>query len=120
MWDTAHAIDWRDGPGWNITLHSCHRHLQAIIKLSSKKILESARPHGVRADVRTVLDDFGTEALTSNVVVHIIEMAKVMSIRMIAEGAETEAQAKFLRERGVHYAQGWLFGEPMPLADIFR
>ena len=43
----------------------------------------------------------------------VIAMGKALNIRVIAEGVETPDQLKFLKDRGCHEFQGYLFSRPM-------
>jgi len=49
----------------------------------------------------------------------IIVMAHTLELQVIAEGVETEGQAKILADAGCDFAQGYLYATPMP-ADEFE
>ena len=45
----------------------------------------------------------------------VIAMAHKLKMSVVAEGVETDAQRDFLLKHNCEYAQGYLFGKPMPL-----
>ncbi|HEX2798773.1 MAG TPA: EAL domain-containing protein, partial [Thermoanaerobaculia bacterium] len=97
--------------------------------------------------VRVVLDDFGTghsslaylkslpldaikidrtfvaaipgSGADASLVMAILEMARGLSLRVIAEGVETEEQLAFLTANGCRQAQGYLFGRPVPVGRLY-
>jgi PAS domain S-box-containing protein len=47
-----------------------------------------------------------------------VQVADALSLKVVAEGVETEAQADALAALGCHAAQGYLFGRPMEAEDF--
>ncbi|TGD73485.1 EAL domain-containing protein [Mangrovimicrobium sediminis] len=62
--------------------------------------------------------DSEDEAVTGKVLTHIIELARSLDLRMIAEGVETTHQRDQLRRYGVQFAQGWLYAKPLRMAEL--
>lgn len=48
----------------------------------------------------------------------IVASGKILDLEVVAEGVETEQQAEELVRADVQYAQGFLFGRPMPARDF--
>ena len=55
---------------------------------------------------------------SSAIIDAIIAVANHLEFNVIAEGVETEAQAKALKTRPIHGLQGFLFARPMPASDF--
>ncbi len=63
---------------------------------------------------RSFVSNIGASHGTRSLVAAIIEMARAMRMKVIAEGVETAAQASMLAEMGCGMMQGFLLGRPMP------
>ncbi|MEX8492783.1 putative bifunctional diguanylate cyclase/phosphodiesterase [Sphaerotilus sp.] len=67
---------------------------------------------------KSFMRDITTRTDQAGVVRAIISMGHSLQLDLVAEGVETEEQARFLREQGCELAQGWLFGRPVPRIDF--
>jgi diguanylate cyclase (GGDEF)-like protein len=63
---------------------------------------------------RSFIVDLETDEIARLIVSAIIDIAKCKNIETIAEGMEYPEQVKILREAGCDFAQGYLYGKPMP------
>ncbi|MFH2114268.1 MAG: EAL domain-containing protein, partial [Spirochaetota bacterium] len=60
------------------------------------------------------------ESQGNAIVITIIEMARNLGLRTIAEGCETTEQHEFLTRHGCEQIQGFLFSKPIPANDFER
>ena len=47
----------------------------------------------------------------------VISLAKLLKLRVVAEGVETLEQANFLKSRGCETMQGYFFRRPVPIGE---
>ena len=60
------------------------------------------------------VDAIGSDRYSSAIIDTLVELGRSLNLEVVAEGVETTEQMEFLRARGVHYAQGFLFAPPLP------
>jgi sensor c-di-GMP phosphodiesterase-like protein len=64
------------------------------------------------------VDAIGTESPMAGLVESIIDMAKRLDLRTIAEGVERLEQVEYLRDKGVDYVQGWYYAKALTAAEL--
>ena len=62
---------------------------------------------------RSFVRDVATDPEDAAIVAAILSMADDLRIRVVAEGVEDARQLEFLRSRGCHFVQGFLFDRPL-------
>jgi EAL domain-containing protein (putative c-di-GMP-specific phosphodiesterase class I) len=84
---------------------------------SSLAYLKTLPVNALKID-RAFVDGLGTDTDDQAIVTAVIALARALSFGVIAEGVETEAQARVLGELHCDHAQGYLFARPMPSDEL--
>ena len=63
------------------------------------------------------IDAIGTERYSQTIIETLVDLGRTMNIEVIAEGVESFEQVEYLRLKGVHEAQGYVFAPPLPASS---
>ena len=69
---------------------------------------------------KSFVDNILIDEKGASFVVAIITMGHQLGFEVIAEGVEEEQQVDVLRDEGCDLIQGYVWGKPMPLDDIYN
>jgi sensor c-di-GMP phosphodiesterase-like protein len=64
------------------------------------------------------VDAIGSERYSTPIIEMLIDLARNMRMEIFAEGVATFDQVQYLRDRGIHFAQGYAFAPPLPGAQF--
>jgi EAL domain-containing protein (putative c-di-GMP-specific phosphodiesterase class I) len=67
---------------------------------------------------RSFVDGLGHDSQDTAIVQSVAALGRALDLAVTAEGVETPVQLALLKYMGCDYAQGYLFGKPMPAADL--
>ncbi len=85
---------------------------------SSLNVLSSINVDVIKLDADFLRMEDAGKRKSIHIVESIVNMAKTMSIPIIAEGVETREQVEFLESLGCRYIQGYFFYRPMPAEEF--
>lgn len=117
---------------------------QKLCSVSSNDVLKALNSHGYQI----AIDDFGTGysnlrqirdvkchilkidrsfvsemedgSIRSSLIPHILDIAQKLNVSVVAEGIENTMQSSALKDLGVKYGQGYMFGKPMPFDRLLE
>ena len=79
--------------------------------------LMQLRPDAMKID-QQLIRPITVDPLAHGILKHIIGMAELMDLQIIAEGVETMEHARILRDIGCHTLQGYAFCKPIPVDEL--
>ncbi|WP_374829862.1 EAL domain-containing protein [Paenochrobactrum pullorum] len=87
---------------------------------SSLALLGEIQVDALKID-KAFTQTIGTDALTVSIVPQIISIAKKYKLGIVVEGVETEVQVAYFKAQPLPItAQGWFFGKPQNINDVYR
>ncbi len=85
---------------------------------SSIVSLSKISPKGLKID-QQIIEPIANDASARELLKAILDIANSMGITVVAEGVETEAQVRVLKDYGCQRLQGFWLGKPMPADEFF-
>jgi len=107
----AEAVSRIRASGVSVALDDCSASVNVLRQLHTLPI------DVIKLDAMLLGSDDGTwraEAVCRS----IMEFSRQLSLKVIAEGVETVAQARWLPDLGCEFAQGYLYAPPLPVAQL--
>lgn len=113
--DTAHLktiLDYYRGSGFGVALDDVGA------GYSSLNMLTLLRPDFIKLDME-MTRDVHRDAYKATVARKMLETAREIGVKTIAEGIENEGEGRWLCDNGADYVQGFFYAKPAPIPTLF-